>query len=59
MSITGYPAVHHLTRELRQAAAKAGDAERVHLWAGTGWRFAQSGPVAGVIASLAGEASVV
>lgn len=36
----GYPALHHLTRPLRQAAAKAGDAERLHLWAGTGFRAA-------------------
>ena len=33
-----YPAVHHLTAPLRAAAAAAGDAERLNLWAGTGWR---------------------
>ena len=49
----GYPAVHHLTRELRSAAAKAHDAERVHLWAGAGYRDAPTGPVASVIAALA------
>ncbi|MHA6802731.1 nitronate monooxygenase [Salinifilum ghardaiensis] len=49
----GYPAVHHLTRELRGAAAKAHDADRVHLWAGTGHRHAPTGPAASVVAALA------
>ncbi|TDD41347.1 NAD(P)H-dependent flavin oxidoreductase [Saccharopolyspora elongata] len=47
-----YPAVHHLTRALRQAAGKAGDADRLHLWAGTGWRNAPTGPAADVIRHL-------
>lgn len=51
-----YPAVHHLTRALRQEAGKAGDSQRLHLWAGTGWRSAPQGPVGGVIRWLAGEA---
>ncbi len=34
----GYPEVHHVTRPLRQAAAAAGDAEHLHLWAGQGWQ---------------------
>jgi len=49
----GYPAVHHLTRELRQAAAAAGDAERVNLWAGTGYRNATAEPLAVILARLA------
>ena len=48
----GYPAIHHLTRELRRAAARAGDADRVHLWAGTGFRSAVTGPAAEVIRGL-------
>jgi len=32
-----YPEVHHLTRPLRAAATKAGDASVPNLWAGTGW----------------------
>lgn len=48
----GYPAVHHLTRGLRTAAARAGDAESVHLWAGTGWRSARSGPASEITRSL-------
>lgn len=50
---TAYPEVHHLTRPLRQAASRAGDADRLHLWAGTGWRHAPTGPAAAVIAGLA------
>jgi len=49
----GYPAIHHLTRPLRQAAAKAGDPERLHLWAGTGYRAARTGPAGEVIRGLA------
>jgi NAD(P)H-dependent flavin oxidoreductase YrpB (nitropropane dioxygenase family) len=50
---TGYPAVHHLTRGLRQAAVRAGDPHRVHLWAGTGFRHAGTGPAEAVITGLA------
>jgi NAD(P)H-dependent flavin oxidoreductase YrpB (nitropropane dioxygenase family) len=48
----GYPALHHLTRPLRTAAARAGDAGRLHLWAGTGWRAARAAPAAEIIADL-------
>ncbi|MFF2244687.1 nitronate monooxygenase [Arthrobacter sp. NPDC058130] len=47
-----YPAIHHLTAPIRAAAAAAGDAERLNLWAGTGWQKAQPGPVAGVVRGL-------
>ncbi|TQL76751.1 nitroalkane oxidase [Stackebrandtia endophytica] len=47
--LTGYPAVHHLTRALRKAATEAGDTDRMHLWAGTGYRDAPTGPAADVI----------
>ena len=49
-----YPAVHHLTAPLRAAAAAAGDAERLNLWAGTGWQQARAGSVAEVMAGLLG-----
>ena len=49
-----YPAVHHLTAPLRAAAAAAGDAERLNLWAGTGWQRARTGSVAEVMAGLLG-----
>ncbi|MDZ5443119.1 nitronate monooxygenase [Micromonospora sp. 4G57] len=48
----GYPALHHLTRPLRKAAAEAGDADRLHLWAGTGWRGARAAPAADILAEL-------
>ncbi|MEU2169731.1 nitronate monooxygenase [Micromonospora chersina] len=48
----GYPALHHLTRPLRVAAAGAGDADRLHLWAGTGWRGARSAPAADILTDL-------
>ncbi len=52
----GYPAVHHLTRDLRAAASRQGDADRVHLWAGTGFRRARPGAagdmVRGLVSSL-------
>lgn len=51
--LNAYPAVHHLTRTLRQAAGRAGDTDRLHLWAGTGWRSAATGPAADVIRRLA------
>jgi nitronate monooxygenase len=47
-----YPAIHHLTAPLRAAAAAAGDPERLNLWAGSGWRQAQAGPVAVVVHGL-------
>lgn len=47
-----YPAVHHLTRPLRQAATQARDTHRVHLWAGTGYRNAPTGPAANIIRTL-------
>lgn len=50
----GYPAVHHLTRALRRAAAAAGDPHRLHLWAGTGYRNARTGPARAVLEGLAG-----
>lgn len=50
----GYPEVHHLTRELRAAAARAGDIERVHAWAGIGHRSAPAGAAADIFAWLAG-----
>jgi NAD(P)H-dependent flavin oxidoreductase YrpB (nitropropane dioxygenase family) len=48
----GYPALHHLTRPIRRAAAEAGDPERVNLWAGTGFRSARAAPAAEILAGL-------
>lgn len=48
----GYPAIHHLTRALRQAAAAAGDPHGLHLWAGTGFRSATTQPARSVLDQL-------
>ena len=49
----GYPALHYLTSGIRKAAAAAGDPERVHLWAGTGFRQATEEPAAAILTRLA------
>jgi nitronate monooxygenase len=51
----GYPALHHLTSGMRKAAAAAGDPERVHLWAGTGYRYATREPAAAILTRLASK----
>ena len=51
----GYPALHHLTSPMRRAAAAAGDPERVHLWAGTGYRHSTEEPAATILTRLAAE----
>lgn len=51
----GYPAIHHLTSELRKAAAANGNPEVVNLWAGTGYRHATDEPVAVILDRLARE----
>jgi NAD(P)H-dependent flavin oxidoreductase YrpB (nitropropane dioxygenase family) len=52
----GYPAIHHLTSGLRKAAAAAGNPELVHLWAGTGYRNAATGPAGTILTGLASTA---
>jgi NAD(P)H-dependent flavin oxidoreductase YrpB (nitropropane dioxygenase family) len=49
---SGYPALHHLTRPIRRAAAAATDPERVNLWAGKGFREARRAPAAEILRSL-------
>jgi nitronate monooxygenase len=51
----GYPAIHHLTRQLRQLAAKNGDPHLVHLWAGTGHRNIVPGPAATIVDHLSAD----
>lgn len=51
-----YPQVHHLTAPIRGAAAAAGEAERMALWAGVGFRAARTGPAAEITERLWGEA---
>ncbi|AOR34415.1 2-nitropropane dioxygenase [Streptomyces fodineus] len=50
-----YPEVHHLTAPLRKAAAKAGDAQGMALWAGQGHRLARELPAGRLVEVLAAE----
>jgi nitronate monooxygenase len=52
---SGYPALHHLTSPMRQAAAAVGDPEFVNLWAGTGYRAATRRPAGEILDELAGD----
>ena len=49
----GYPEIHHLTTPLRAAAAAAGEADWLNLWAGINYRNTVEGPAASILASLA------
>ncbi|BBZ29780.1 oxidoreductase [Mycolicibacterium madagascariense] len=48
----GYPELHYLTSPLRAASVRAGDPQGVNVWAGTGFRQAQTGSVAQIMAAL-------
>jgi nitronate monooxygenase len=50
----GYPAIHHLTAPIRAAAAAAGDAGALNLWAGTAHAAARPGPAAQIVDGLGG-----
>jgi nitronate monooxygenase len=47
-----YPVQRGLTRAMREAALKAGDAERMQLWAGQSAKLAQNRPAAELCAEL-------
>ncbi|MEU5547407.1 nitronate monooxygenase [Streptomyces sioyaensis] len=50
-----YPAVHYLTSTVRKAAAKAGDAQGMNLWAGQGHRLARELPAGRLVEVLTAE----
>ncbi|WP_026555656.1 NAD(P)H-dependent flavin oxidoreductase [Arthrobacter sp. 35W] len=50
-----YPQVHFLTAGIRAAAAAAGDAGSLNLWAGTEWRHARADPARDVLAGFLKE----
>jgi nitronate monooxygenase len=50
-----YPEIHHLTLPLRKAAAKAGDAQGMALWAGQGHRMARDLPAGQLVEVLNAE----
>lgn len=49
----GYPAIHHLTAPIRRAAAAAGEAGLLHLWAGTGFHAARDASAGEILRGLA------
>lgn len=49
----GYPHLHHATAPLRKAAVAQGNADVAHLWAGTGFESARTGPAGAIVESLA------
>lgn len=49
-----FPHVHHATAPLRAAARRAGDADHVHLWAGTRHHLAEPRPAADIVHALQG-----
>jgi nitronate monooxygenase len=50
-----YPEINNATRPLRAAAAAAGDIDRLHLWAGTGYRAAKDRPLSTILDELCGR----
>ncbi|MCL2733294.1 MAG: nitronate monooxygenase [Actinomycetia bacterium] len=51
----GYPQIHFLTSPLRKAAADAGDAQGMSLWAGQGHRLARELSAGALVETLAAE----
>ncbi|WP_224280943.1 nitronate monooxygenase family protein, partial [Streptomyces sp. LS1784] len=47
-----YPEVNHLTTPLRAAAARRGDTDAMHLWAGTAHHLARTGPAETIVTEL-------
>ncbi len=58
-AILPFPLQNALTRPLRAAAAQAGRAEFLSLWAGQGVRLARRGPAGALVARLAAETGSV
>lgn len=49
---SGYPHIHHVTKPLRAASAKAGDPEAMSLWAGQTYPMARELPAADLVRTL-------
>ena len=54
--VPAYPVQNRLTQPLRAAAARAGEAEMISLWAGQGVRLAKPGPAAQLVRGWWAEA---
>jgi nitronate monooxygenase len=51
-AIAAYPEINNATRPLRAAAAKAGDVDRMSLWAGSGFKEAAARPAGEIVEQL-------
>lgn len=58
-NIPAYPIQNALTRDIRQAAAKANNPEYMSLWAGQGLRLAGAQPAASIVKRTIDQASVL
>jgi len=58
-AILPYPRQNDLTRPMRAAAGKAGDPERLSLWAGQGVGMARRLPAGDLVRRLVSEADAV
>lgn len=52
IAVDAYPAVHHLTKSFRAQAKNNDDPQGLHLWAGTGYRSAQTGSAETIVKEL-------
>lgn len=52
IGLDAYPAIHHLTKAFRGDAKTSDDPQRLHLWAGTGWRGAKVGSAETIVKEL-------
>ncbi|ALF10570.1 nitronate monooxygenase [Parageobacillus thermoglucosidasius] len=50
-----YPHIHHMTKQLRKAAAQANDPQVMSLWAGQGYRLAKDMPAGEIVRLLMEE----
>lgn len=50
-----YPEINNATKALRSAAAAAGDAEALHLWAGQGFRSSKDLPAGKIVQEIVSE----
>jgi len=56
--VPAYPVQNRLTQPLRAAAAAAGKAELLSLWAGQGVKLARTGPAGALVQRWWGEAKL-
>lgn len=55
LAAAAYPHVHHMTKQLRKAAAQANDPQAMSLWAGQGYRLAKDMPAGEIVRLLVEE----